>query len=59
MSSSKRRLKRKGAKPKADELIIKGYMKIGPDNDQGTWRGWRIHADPADDRMPVRIVKGH
>ncbi len=41
------------------EVITKGYMKIGPDYDQGTWRGWRVHAVPADDRTPVTIVKGH
>lgn len=41
------------------EVVVKGWMKLGPDYDQGTWRGWRVHADPSDDRFAVTIVKGH
>ncbi len=46
-------------KAMAERIITRGYMKLGADNDQGTWRGWRIHAEPAEDREPVTIVRGH
>ena len=34
---------------------IEGWMKMGPDYEQ-TWRGWQVHADPAEDRIPVTIL---
>lgn len=57
--SGKRRLKRKRENVKAGAIIVKGYMKVGFTDEEGTWRGWRVHADPRDDRVAVRIVKGH
>ena len=59
MSSAKRRLKRKGVKA---QLITKGYMKLGMNYEKGPdgeLRGWWVYPDPREDRMPVRIVKGH
>ena len=35
---------------------IEGWMKRGPQWDQGSWRGWKIHADEGDDMLPVTIL---
>ena len=63
MGEAKRRgtLEQRRAEAKAD-LITKGYMKIGMNYDKGPsgeLRGWWVYPDPAPDREPVRIVRGH
>lgn len=47
------------AEPKA--VITKGYMTMGPNYDDlnGELRGWWVYPDPAPDREPVRIIRGH
>lgn len=59
MGEAKRRGTREQRKAQAMPVITKGYMMIGADHSQGTLRGWRVYPDPAPDREPVRIVKGH
>ncbi len=44
------------SEPREEALITKGWMLKGPDNDQGTWQGWRIHANEGEGMVPVKIV---
>lgn len=43
---------------KEKTLITKGYMLEGPDHEQGTWRGWRIHANLGENMIAVGIYQG-
>lgn len=59
--------KRRGTQKQrqAKRVIVKGWLKLGPDyaagvgDDGRIWRGWRVHADPGPDMEPVTIIKGH